>query len=81
MAQRLRLYEISAFALLTHLQTGNAARIEDGIPPGAEIRRGGYDTERDVFYLTVEHDSFDPVEEVEPIPTGEVIATDIREEE
>lgn len=36
--------------------------VVDGIPPGATIVYSGYDLHRGVFYMIVEHESFDVVE-------------------
>ena len=69
---RLRLAEISADAMLQILQ--GRRHIVDGLPDDAAIHRAGYDQERDVFYLTVEHDSYDKLLEAERIP-GEDIET------
>lgn len=74
----LRYYEVSAQALMLELVEGNATRVVEGIPRGADLRDAGYDPERQVFYLTVEHEDFDPVHEAEPIPKDTATMQEIR---
>ncbi|ELY96759.1 hypothetical protein C482_15331 [Natrialba chahannaoensis JCM 10990] len=74
--ERLKRFEVSAVAMPGFLSTGTR-RFESDLPIGAEIRRAGYDPERDVFYITVEHESFRPVREGERIPRGEVIVEEL----
>lgn len=69
---RLRQYEISAQALPFLFRTGNVVEIIDGMPSGAEVVDAGYDYRNQVFYLTVEHESFEEVYEAEPIPQGQI---------
>ena len=71
---RLKLYGVSAMALVQSLYTANARHITDGIPPGAELREAGYNRERGVFELVVQHDSFPVVVEGEPLPRGSIEA-------
>lgn len=68
----LKFYEISAQALVLALQTGNVTKVLDGIPSGADLVDYGYEPQRQIFYVTVEHESFDDVHEGERIPNGTV---------
>ena len=47
----------------------------DGVPPGATLLSQGYDVLRGVFWLIVDHDSFDMITEDGPIPDVNVTYT------
>ena len=74
---RLKLYEVSAQALVLSLQTNNVTKVTDGIPDDGSLVDFGYHPERQVFYLTVEHESFNKIREGESIPTGTVTVEEI----
>lgn len=76
-AGHFRRFLVDPAALTLTLQTGTLHRIDDGIPRNSDLVSHGYDPKRDDFYLTVEHESFDPVEEHEEIPEDTVTLTDI----
>lgn len=77
---RLRHYPITAQALLLGFQTGNVTEVIDGVPQGADLVDCGYVPERQQFYLTVEHESFDRVPEGHEIPEGEITFEDRTDE-
>lgn len=70
---RLRLVELSADAMLEILQ--GRRHIEDGLPDDVTIHRAGYDQERDVFYLVVDHDEYDKILEAERRPVEDIKTT------
>lgn len=74
---RLKTYEIAPEALMLNLRDGTAIRVIDGIPKDAELYAAGYDHQKGVFYLSVEHESFDPVSPDDRIPEGVVEMEDI----
>lgn len=78
--RRLRQFQVSPWGLLVHLRDGYACRVQDGIPNTAEPVDMGYDPREQLFYLTVEHESFDPVPEGQPVPIGTVTFEEIRGE-
>lgn len=76
----LRYYEITAQVLPHLFRDGSITHVTDGVPAGAELRNYGYDPQAEVFYVTLEHESFDTVPEGEPIPTETVEVEDIGHE-
>lgn len=80
MGDNLRLVRISAQAMAEHLTEGNAFKVVDGVPEDAELEEAGYEPERRMFYVMVEHESFDEVEEAEFIPEFRPILEDVRPE-
>ena len=75
--KRMKFFEVSAQALVLTLQTNNVTKVTDGIPDDGSLVDFGYDPERQIFYLTAEHESFDEVHEGERIPTGTVTVEEI----
>jgi hypothetical protein len=73
---RLKQYEVSVYGLAMSLSDGNIMRVVDGVPSDATVVDAGYDWERQVYYLTLEHPTFPSVEEGAPIPAGEVTIED-----
>lgn len=60
--------------LANWLVTGHSLTIVGGIPPGARVVRAGYDHERGVFSIVVEHESFDEISEGAVIPERDISA-------
>jgi hypothetical protein len=60
--QRVRRYNICPEFLRLMFITGRKMEAIDGIPSDAKVVRAGYDEAKDVFYMYIEHKSFDPVD-------------------
>jgi hypothetical protein len=61
-------YLFSPECLADLLVAGINFKPVDGIPPAAKIIRAGYDQEKDTFFITAEHESFDLIPEGKVIP-------------
>jgi len=77
--KRLKQFEISRQMLSLLLQEEQIFAIEDGVPQDVEIVDSGYDREKQLFYLTLHHESFDEVHEGEKIPYADVQLTQLTE--
>ena len=77
---RVRMFRVTAQAFPHVLRDGERIEVIDGFPEDAKIVDAGYDEQHRQFYLTVEHESFDPVAEAEIIPTQSVTLERIDED-
>lgn len=69
---RIRMFEVTADGLASTLRTSERFTVTDGMPRGASVHRAGYDANRDVFYLVLEHESFEDIPEGSPMPHASV---------
>lgn len=80
MEGNIRLYEFTAEVLPFMLTTDTVTKVDDGIPPGAEFVGSGYDYQRGIHYIYMEHESFDHVHEGERLEPHEITVTDVTDE-
>lgn len=78
---RLKLFEFSKREMLNLFEDGHTVEISNGIPSDAEINECGYDRDRQLFYLTMEHESFEPVGLGERIPIGDIVVTELGDDD
>ena len=75
MKRRIRKCAVSQLAFVTTARVGNEihAVVTSGLPVGAKYVGSTFDDERLEAYLFYEHESFDEIEETDPVPTQEIV--------
>ena len=69
---RRRYYPVSPMALVLNFIDGYEYRVTDGFPDDVEFITAGFNEERGEFGIVIRHNSFDPVEDGERLPEGEI---------